>query len=320
MSFHEVDWPYNPDAGIQGGPRIDAGVIQLGNGQVEIVQRWETEGNVYNAAYAVRSTDDVSGMLRFWRARGGVANGFRFKDWLDFTTAEDGTSDPTDEDAIIGIGDGTTTIFQLKKTYIDALHTYERTLRKIVPGTTVVSLDEVSTPSGWSVNTATGEILFSTAPSSSVVVRAGCEFRVPCRFDIGAQEAILASFDAVTTGGIPIVPIVEMKNPSDVQDTWYPGGSDEIDLEADYTLSMLNGRVVVFTNTTTSIWDVNLPGPDTLPDGNDIWVVVNSASSIQNFPLKDQAGTTLATLTPGDRASVSLSKNSSGNGTYRVHT
>ncbi|EKD59616.1 MAG: hypothetical protein ACD_54C01243G0003 [uncultured bacterium] len=37
--------------------------------------------------------------------------------------------------------------------------------------------------SGWTLDSSTGVITFTTAPAGSVIVRAGFEFDVPVRFD-----------------------------------------------------------------------------------------------------------------------------------------
>jgi uncharacterized protein (TIGR02217 family) len=52
-----------------------------------------------------------------------------------------------------------------------------------VAGTVKVYLDDVEQLSGWSVDTTTGLVIFSTAPAVGIEVTADFEFDVPVRFD-----------------------------------------------------------------------------------------------------------------------------------------
>ena len=83
-----------------------------------------------------------------------------------------------------------------------------RPITKPVAGTVVVSLNNVSQPSGWSVDTTTGVITFGTAPGAGVIVRAGFEFDVPVRFD---DEELQLSADAFQAGSIPTINVIEIR-------------------------------------------------------------------------------------------------------------
>ena len=61
--------------------------------------------------------------------------------------------------------------------------------------------------SGWSINTATGVLTFSTAPAQDVAVTADFEFDVPVRFDTDSMEATIENFNINEWPSIPIVEI-----------------------------------------------------------------------------------------------------------------
>ena len=139
----------------------------------------------------------VAALIAFFRARKGRACGFRFKDWTDFQAFAQ----------VIGVGDGTTKTFPLVKHYPSGGEIETRVITKPVTGTVKVYRDGVEATSGWTVNTATGLVTFTTAPASGVQVTADFEFDVPVRFDTDFLEIDMQAFEA---GAIPKIPIVEI--------------------------------------------------------------------------------------------------------------
>ncbi len=75
-------------------------------------------------------------------------------------------------------------------------------------GTVRIALDGVDQPSGWSVNTTTGVVTFSSAPSAGVAVTAGFEFDVPVRFDTDVLDVTL---DLERLGSITSIPLLELR-------------------------------------------------------------------------------------------------------------
>jgi uncharacterized protein (TIGR02217 family) len=105
-------------------------------------------------ASGLKKQTQLDTLIAFFRARKGRAHGFRFKDWTDYkATAQ-----------ALGTGNGTITTFQLIRTYSSGGSTDVRTITKPVAGTVKVYLAGVLQASGWSVNTTTGVITFTTAP------------------------------------------------------------------------------------------------------------------------------------------------------------
>lgn len=206
-AFHETRFPDEISYGSKGGPRRLTQVVTLKSGFEERNQSWKHSRRKYDASVGIRNIGHLHDVLAFWEARRGRLYGFRWKDWLDYKSSY-GRAEPEDTDIIIDVGDGTTTEFQLVKRYEDGGEEYVRPITKPVAGTVVVSLNNVSQPSGWSVDTTTGVITFGTAPGAGVIVRAGFEFDVPVRFD---DEELQLSADAFQAGSIPTINVIEIR-------------------------------------------------------------------------------------------------------------
>lgn len=114
--------------------------------------------------------------------------GFRAKAFDDFTTATDGRSPPTkDDQTLTYISSG---VYQLRKVYgLDAsgigIGRPSRTIYKPVAGTTVIAKNGTLVSSGVTVDTTTGRVTISPAPSyPGDTITGGCEFDIPVRFDV----------------------------------------------------------------------------------------------------------------------------------------
>jgi uncharacterized protein (TIGR02217 family) len=117
----------------------------------------------------------------------GKFAGFRVKALDDFTTAGDGRSAPTkDDQALLYVSSG---VYQLRKEYGKSaaglgIGRPFRTIFKPVSGTVLVAKNGVLLSSGVSVDTTTGRVTISPAPSHPAdVITGGCQFDIPVRFD-----------------------------------------------------------------------------------------------------------------------------------------
>ena len=211
MAFHDVRFPIAVSKGAVGGPERRTDVVTLASGFEERNSRWADSRRSYNAGYGVRSVDDLHTVIGFFEERRGKLHGFRWKDHADFRScAPSGT--PAQGDQIIGTGDGTTTLYQLSKTYGSAFAPYQRAIRKPVLGTLKVAVAGVLQVIGtwYTVDYAQGLIAFLSGhvPAPGAAVTAGYEFDVPVRFDTDRIEVNLQSFAA---GSIPHIPIIEVR-------------------------------------------------------------------------------------------------------------
>lgn len=84
-------------------------IIPTGSGAEQRIGNWLDARVLFNAGMGVRSKQDITTLVKFFRARKGRLRGFLVKDLLDYAA----TGDP------IGIGNGTNKIFQLARVYTD---------------------------------------------------------------------------------------------------------------------------------------------------------------------------------------------------------
>ena len=205
--FHEVRFPDDISRGARGGPERRTQIVELASGDEERNASWANSRRRYDAAYGIRRADDLAALVAFFEARNGRLHGFRWKDWADFKSClPSGTPAATDQ--TIGTGDGATTDFQLVKVYSSGSQSWTRTIAKPVSGTVLVAIDGTEATTGWSVDTTTGIVSFTTAPAAGAAITAGFEFDVPVRFDTDTLDVTL---DLERLGSITSIPLIEVR-------------------------------------------------------------------------------------------------------------
>jgi len=205
MAFHDVRLLEDIERGAQGGPRFKTGIIILSSGFEKRNIEFEETRGFWDVGYGIQTKTDFTGVMEFFYARQGRANSFRFKDFSDFEIGNDSTDTPQ----TIGIGDTSTTDFQISRLYSSGGFDFNRTVTKIVATPTPrVFLDAAEQGAGFTINLLTGIVTFSVAPGAGVLVRIICEFDVPVRFDTDALDINLLHFDA---GSIPKIPVIEVR-------------------------------------------------------------------------------------------------------------
>jgi len=209
MAFHDIRFPASVSFGSQGGPERLTEIVTLANGFEERNTPWEHSRRRYDAGFGLRSLEDVDALLAFFEARRARLHAFRWKDWSDYKSCGSNLV-IAETDQLIGVGDGMTLTFALKKTYLSGTASYIRPIAKPVAGTVIVAIANDPKVEGleFSVDTATGIVSFTTPPDIGALITAGCEFDVPVRFDADVIKTSVASFRA---GDVPNVPIVEVR-------------------------------------------------------------------------------------------------------------
>ena len=194
MSFHEVRFPTEIAFGSSGGPEFFTSIISTYGGFEQRNINWSAARARYNVLHAIKNQTQIDELLAFFRARYGKAHAFRFKDWADYNALAQQ----------IGVGDGANKNFQLSKAY----DSYVRIIKKPVSGSVKFYINEVLQTSGVAVNSATGVVTFTTAPTAAAVIKADYEFDVPVRFDV---DYLPASFDAAGLNSIRDIALVEVR-------------------------------------------------------------------------------------------------------------
>lgn len=195
MAFVETQFPPDISYGATGGALFSTDIIETFGGWEQRNINWSQARGQWNVAHGVKTQVQIDALIAFFRARRGKAIGFRFKDWSDYKAANQ----------IIGEGDGVLTQFQLVKSYTSGGVTVDRVIKKPVTGTVQIYKDGVLQNSGWSVNTATGIVTFTSPPADGVQLTANFEFDVPARFDTDAMDINMENYGTSSWSTIPIV-------------------------------------------------------------------------------------------------------------------
>lgn len=208
MAFHAVRFPLDIALGARGGPERATDVVTLVSGAEERNSRWADSRRRFNAGYGVKSVADMASVIDFFEERRGRFHSFLFRDPLDNRSCAPDAS-PGPQDQGIGTGDGIETVFQLVKRYGASFDPYDRPITKPVAGTVRVALDTTEQTEGvdFTVDTATGQVTFSSPPGAGVAITAGFEFDLEVRFDTDRLDVELTSFDAAQA---PLIPLVEV--------------------------------------------------------------------------------------------------------------
>ncbi len=207
MAFHEVRFPDNISRGARGGPERRTQIVELASGDEERNASWANSRRRYDVVYGIRRAVDLAAVVAFFEARNGRLHGFRFKDWADYkSTLPSQAITATDQQ--VGTGNGSLQTFQLSKRYTSGAQTWARAITKPVVGTVRVALGMAEQLSGWSVDTTTGVVTFTTAPANGVIIRAGFEFDVPVRFD---SDTLDVTLDFERLGSITSIPLLEIR-------------------------------------------------------------------------------------------------------------
>lgn len=169
------DWAWS----AVGGPVYKTLITEGDSNDESRVAVNETGKRRYTLSRTLAEQADLDWFMAFWHLRGGPRQGFRMRDWRDYKAANQA----------LGVGDGSTLGFQLRKRYgnndprTGASSALYRVIKKPMPGTVKMYLDGVRQLAGWTVDTRSGLVSFAVAPGAGVIVSADFEFDVPVRFD-----------------------------------------------------------------------------------------------------------------------------------------
>lgn len=208
MAFDEVRLPTGVERGAAGGPGFLTNIVPLNSGKEQRNSLWSVDRGRWDIGYGIQTREDALAVRNFFMARLGRARGFRFKDWANYTTLNSATGVHTKQPTSEG-GDGSETVFQMRYRYQDTGgFFYEKTIWKPVAGTIKVYINNVELTSGWSVDTTTGLITFTSAPFLGSAVTWTGEFDLPVRFDVDQLNLVITTKDVIAA---PSIPIVELK-------------------------------------------------------------------------------------------------------------
>lgn len=181
--------------GFVSGPRWRTNVVEMESGSEKRNREWSRSRREYSAPFNNVSEADYRLILAAFEVCSGRHQGFRFKDWDDYTaTAE-----------VMGIAPSGSTPIQLVKTYTFGGQSYTRLIIKPVTGT--VTIYQNGVPKSGTLDTTTGLFTPATAWTPGAVLSWSGEFDVPVRFD---TDYLPATWDNYRVRSLN-VPLVELK-------------------------------------------------------------------------------------------------------------
>jgi len=199
-AFHDISFPLSLAIGARGGPERRVDVVSLASGGEVRNAPWASARRRWTVGSAMPNLQDLQALAAFFEARGGRLHSFRFRDFLDYSSAVSGAAvTPLDQD--LGFGDGAKFSFALTKAY----GTDERRITKPVPGSVQVAVDGAVTPD--SIDYSAGTVSFAAPPDVGSRITAGFEFDCEARFD---TDRLDISMDAIGAGQIVNIPIAEV--------------------------------------------------------------------------------------------------------------
>ncbi len=183
-----VRLPSDIESGAEIGPSFQTSVIELTSGHEQRNIDWSTERLRANISYGMMKDRNANPnndgeidrtfreILDFYRARFGMARGFLFKDWSDYSA----------ENVVIGEGDGINKVFQLKLIY----EQYQRRITRPVPATVKCYIDGVER--SHTLTDGGTVTLSGAAPDDGAEITADFEFDIPVRFNSDVMQATMA--------------------------------------------------------------------------------------------------------------------------------
>lgn len=210
MAFHDVIFPEDYSQGAVGGPEFRTTVVTTGSGYEQRNVDWLSARCRFDLSRLLYDPATRDATISFFRNRQGRAHSFLFKDWGDYfvgmtwNTVTKTLDHSTPHQ--IGTGTGALTTFQISKTYTSGSFTQTRKITRPKSGFRIY-LNGVQQVTGFTVNTSTGIVTFTTAPGAGVAVQWSGEFYVPVRFDV---DALSIEYISPTAGDVPL-PVIEVR-------------------------------------------------------------------------------------------------------------
>ena len=205
QAFDDVLYPFALGRTTAVAPEFSTTVTVTTSGHERRNSLWSDARINFDVGPGIRSEDELSQLIAFFRARRGPARGFRISDPFDFST-NSMTGTPLMTDELLGIGDGARADFQLHKSYGTGDDPQVRPITRPRAETLVVSVDDALN-TDWTLKDG-GILSFSQAPQAGAEVRAGFVFDVPVRF---AEDRIDISGVNFAAGEAPSIPLIELR-------------------------------------------------------------------------------------------------------------
>jgi uncharacterized protein (TIGR02217 family) len=151
--------------GSSAGPNYQTEIIELSSGVEQRNQAWEYPRHRYVVGISAGKSTKIETLRQLQHTTRGALNGFRFKDFNDYSTATVQGDATAYSDQSMGAGDGVSLTYQLLKNYETGAASVARAIYK--PITSLFTLGYSGTAwsveddgGRWSVDSTTGVVTF----------------------------------------------------------------------------------------------------------------------------------------------------------------
>jgi uncharacterized protein (TIGR02217 family) len=198
--------------GAVGGPTYSTTVTTPSTGYDYANQNWDTARMQWEIGHTISNVTMMQTLLAFFRARKGQFRGFLFRDWSDFYVGMTFINDVLTQTSSLqfATGDGTTTAFQLTKTYPDSYNPEVRKITRPISGTLSIFVAASLQTEGadFTVNYTTGVVTFAHAPANTDAISWAGQFNVPVRFN---SDVMSMNLKWLSRGEWQSITVIEVK-------------------------------------------------------------------------------------------------------------
>lgn len=196
--------PPEVEAGAIGGPLYKTTVLVAASGDEQRIAEWDIGRGEWDVGYGISTKTLLLKVIAHFRAVQAKFRSWRFKDWSDFEASNEN----------FGTGDGTTTIFQLTKSY-SALNdagspvlTVTRSIKSPLSTGLVIKVN--GTPTALYTLLAGGIIQFNSAPANGAALTWVGEFDVIARYDVDKLNVSMREVEDIgSVRGIRILEVLD---------------------------------------------------------------------------------------------------------------
>lgn len=217
MSFHDVRFPDDISRGLTVRRSFNTLVLASESGFEQRIGQWARSRVEFELSLQVYNETTIERIRAFFEARQGRLYGFRCRDWSDFYvgyTKQLGSSAwPLGTPHVFATGNGTQTVFQLQRRYESGSTIVNRKVTRplpaFVPAPFRLWVGGVEQTSGWTLNSSTGVVTFTSAPANGAKIAWAGLFDLPVRFDTDSLSLNLEALNIGATSGLRIIEIRE---------------------------------------------------------------------------------------------------------------
>lgn len=215
MTFYRAKLPGCFSAGTAATPVSVVDVVRGPTGAEKRRSKRSTPMRRFNIGQNIRNLEDVYDVIEFFEVMNGPEHSFMVRNMLDYKSGAPDV-DVSMLDADIGTGDGSTTVFQLKKQYRivdeDAIGwSVERNVYLPEDNTVLIAVNGVlqTEITHYTIDYSTGLVTFVSPPGNTLPVTAGFQYYYKVRFDTNELDQSIEAFSVGSTPNIPLVEVLD---------------------------------------------------------------------------------------------------------------